>query len=58
LSLQNEPLTVVSLSAPDREHFMWPVVSIGHQSEVEVGEPGYFMKARSRSRSSSFHLTD
>lgn len=30
--------TVIALSAPQREHFMWPSVRVGHTVEVELGE--------------------
>jgi len=35
--LSDEPLTLITLSAPDREHFMWPIVRIGHTTSVEAG---------------------
>jgi len=38
LILREEPLTVIALSSPDREHFMWPIVRVGHTVTVEVGE--------------------
>jgi len=38
LNMRKEPLTVIALSHPDREHFMWPVVKVGHTISVEVGE--------------------
>jgi len=38
LNLFTDPLTVITLSAPEREHFMWPVVKVGHTVIVELGE--------------------